>query len=35
MRRAAERRDDAVQAWLENTYPAIARRAKTQGCEIQ
>src|SRR5215213_9093941 len=35
MRRATERRDEAVRAWLENTYPAISRRAKTQGCDIQ
>jgi transposase len=35
MRRATERRDEAVRAWLENTYPALARRAKAQGCEIQ
>jgi transposase len=35
MRRATERRDEAVRAWLENTYPALARRAKVQGCEIQ
>ena len=35
MRRASERRDEAVRAWLENTDPAIARRAKAQGCEIQ
>lgn len=35
MRRASERRDAAVRAWLENTDPAIARRAKAQGCEIQ
>jgi hypothetical protein len=35
MRRAGERRDAAVRAWLENTDPAIARRAKAQGCEIQ
>src|SRR3954454_6201853 len=34
-RRATERRDEAVRAWLESTYPAIARKAKTQGCEIQ
>src|SRR3954449_5407702 len=33
-RRATERRDEAVRAWLESTYPAIARKAKTQGCEI-
>jgi transposase len=35
VRRATERRDEAVQEWLERTYPAIARRAKAQGCEIQ
>src|SRR5690242_20639397 len=34
-RRATERRDEAVREWLERTYPAIARRAKAQGCEIQ
>ena len=34
MRRAGERREGAVRAWLECTYPAIARRAKAQGCEI-
>src|SRR3954464_7855124 len=34
-RRATERRDEAVRAWLERTYPAIARNAKAQGCEIQ
>src|ERR1041385_2836526 len=35
MRRATERQDEAVRAWLGSTYPAIAREAKTQGCEIQ
>jgi len=35
VRRATERRDEAVREWLERTYPAIARRAKAQGCEIQ
>jgi transposase len=35
MRRAAERREEAVRAWLENTYPAIARRAKAEGCQIR
>src|ERR687889_1045610 len=35
VRRATERRDEAVRAWLERTYPAIAREAKAQGCEIQ
>ena len=34
VRRATERRDEAVRAWLERTYPAIARNAKAQGCEI-
>ena len=33
MRRATERQDEAVRAWLVNTYPAIARKA--QGCDIQ
>src|SRR4051812_48205963 len=33
-RRATERQDEAVRAWLENTYPAIARNAKAQGGEI-
>ena len=35
MRRATERRDEAVREGLENTYPALARRARAQGCEIQ
>jgi transposase len=35
VRRATERRDEAVRAWLESTYPAIARRARARGCEIQ
>src|SRR5690242_13672158 len=35
MRRASERRDEVIRAWLESTYPAIVQRAKTQGCEIQ
>ena len=34
-RRATERQDETICAWLENTYPAIARKAKAQGCEIQ
>src|SRR3954454_12504883 len=34
-RRATERQDEAVRAWLEKTYPAIARKAKAHGCEIQ
>src|SRR5919107_2353419 len=33
-RRASERQEAAVGEWLENTYPAIARKAKAQGCEI-
>src|SRR4029078_9099127 len=35
IRRASERQEGAVRAWLQNTYPAIARKAKAQGCEIQ
>src|SRR3954471_16186316 len=35
VRRATERQDEAVRAWLESTYPAIARKAKAQGCNIQ
>jgi transposase len=35
MRRASERSEPAVQAWLTRDYPAIARRARTGGCEIQ
>ena len=35
MRRATERQDEAVRAWLESTYPEIARTARAQGCEIQ
>src|SRR6478609_7042876 len=34
-RRATERQDEAVRAWLERTYPAMARKAKAHGCEIQ
>jgi transposase len=33
-RRATERRDEAVRKWLERIYPAIARQARAQGCEI-
>src|ERR687886_799629 len=33
-RRATERQDEAVRAWLERTYPAIAHRARAQGGEI-
>src|SRR5690242_786543 len=35
VRRATERQDEAVRAWLESTYPEIARRARAQGFEIQ
>jgi winged helix-turn-helix protein len=34
VRRATERQDEAVRAWLESTYPAIARTARAQGSEI-
>src|ERR1044072_5517070 len=34
VRRATERQDEAVQAWLVNTYPAIARKAKAQRGKI-
>ena len=34
MRRATERREGAVRAWLERAYPAIARKARAQGGEI-
>src|SRR3954454_17983753 len=34
-RRATERQEGAVRAWLESTYPGIARKARAQGCEIQ
>ena len=33
-RQAIERREPAVQAWLQQEYPAIAARAKAEGCEI-
>src|SRR4051794_6714315 len=33
-RRASERQEAAVRAWLESTYPAIARKAQAQGCDI-
>src|SRR3954467_4378421 len=35
VRRATERRGGGGRVWLESTYPAIARKAQTQGCEIQ
>src|SRR5919199_5383370 len=34
MHRASERQEAAVRAWLESPYPAIARRAKAQGCKV-
>jgi transposase len=34
MHRASERRDEAVRAWLESTYPEIAQKARARGCEI-
>ena len=33
-KRATERRDAAVQTWLDRDYPAIATRAKAEGAEI-
>ena len=35
MRRATERQDEAIRKWLASTYPAIAQKAKAQGCEVQ
>jgi transposase len=35
IRRATERRDPEVRAWLETAYPAIAERATAEGGEIQ
>jgi len=35
MKRAYEQRPEAVQTWLTETYPEIARRAKAEGAEIQ
>ena len=35
MKRAIERSEPTVRAWLERDYPAIAARAKAEGCEIQ
>jgi hypothetical protein len=35
MRRATERREAEIQAWLDTAYPAIAARAKAEGGEIQ
>ena len=34
IRRACEQRPEAVQAWLNEQYPAIAERAKTEGADI-
>ena len=34
MRRATERREPLIRAWLEREYPAIAARAKAEGGEI-
>lgn len=34
LKRAYEQRPAAVQTWLEETYPAIAQRAKQEGAEI-
>ena len=34
IKRAYERQDKAVKTWLEETYPMIAARAKTEGAEI-
>ena len=35
MKRATERSEPAIRAWLERDYPAIAARAKAERCEIQ
>jgi transposase len=35
IRRASERREAEIQAWLDTEYPAIAARAKAEGGEIQ
>lgn len=35
IRRASERRESEVQAWVDNVYPGIARRAKRVKAEIQ
>ena len=34
IKRAYEQRPEAVKAWLNDTYPVIARRAKAEGAEI-
>ncbi|QRR11826.1 IS630 family transposase (plasmid) [Burkholderia sp. MS455] len=35
LKRAYEQKPQAVQTWLNETYPEIARRAQTEGAEIQ
>jgi transposase len=35
VRRATERNETEVKAWLDHEYPAIAKRAKKEGAEIQ
>ncbi|XDJ35267.1 MAG: winged helix-turn-helix domain-containing protein [Burkholderia sp.] len=35
MKRAYEQRTEAVQAWLNETYPEIVRRAKAEGAKMQ
>ena len=34
IKRAYERRPEAIQKWLDDEYPAIAERAKDENCEI-
>ena len=34
LKRAYEQRPEAIQAWLNDTYPEIAQRAKAEGAEI-
>ena len=34
IKRAYERRPEAIQKWLDDDYPAIAERAKDEDCEI-
>jgi transposase len=34
LKRALERQDGAIRAWLEHDYPALAKRAKAEGAEI-
>lgn len=34
MKRATERREPLIRAWLEREYPATMARAKAEGCEI-